>query len=528
MKKWAYSKQDNLIEEDSLLIPKIYRDRHLSDDFTDRVMIQIQKTELLPSSVSKNGSLSGIHRSRRIKRVLQWGTTALAVGTVVALIFLLTPSVSHTTLSSPPKSLLILPDEWTAHDLTDAKTLGVIQEPNIAINDQGYTLTLQEVIADPKRMMLNVRITDETGKSVPEAMYMFDYKQLQITNEDGTEIGRMRTSQPWGSETPTEKFNPEYILLTYDFPNEQPGDTVFVQGKVHTLVTDYKNNKNVSGDWSFNYKADMTKAYKLSVTTELNETYTTPDGLRIEMERIVHTPAGVSLEFMTSLSDKAAARTPEELRNELGVMFHFEDENGEALTSVNRPLDGGYIDKTFSYTQKVDQSGNTHWTYNFTSLPYDSEPIRFVMDGYYIPIKSNDSLTFHPQELMKKSATFKAQGDILNLNHIKITETASQPGISAWMDISGKFTNKFGNDEWIARDTEGMEYKVNRFGGYTDGENVTFGETEDHANKVYLIVKDLQTIPEKLTLIRTMTDKKYTNVNWSFDLPRIERNKALK
>ena len=530
MKKWAYSKHDNLEEDDSLHVPKLFRDRHLNDDFTTRVMDQIQRTELHPASVIKTAGLSGIHRNRRMKHVFQWGTTALAVGTFAALIFLLNPLAPQSSMSSPPKSLLILPDEWAALDLTDAKSLGIIQEPNLAISDQGYTLTLQEVVTDPTRMVLNVRITDATGKSVPEALYMFDPRQLQITNEDGIEIGRMRSIKTWGSET--EKFNPEYnpeyMLLTYDFPNEQPGDTVFIQGNVHTLVTDYDNNKNLSGDWSFNYQTDMKKAHKLSVTTELNETYTTPDGLKLEMERLVHTPAGASLEFVTSLTDQAATRTPEELKNELGVMFHFEDENGEVLTNVNRPLDGGYIDKTISYTQKLETSGKTHWTYNFTNLPYDSEQVRFILDGYYIPIQSNDLFTFSPKDLTKESAVFKAQGDLLNLNSIKITETTSQPGLSAWIAISGRFTNKFDKDEWIARDVSGKEYNVIHFGSYNDGENVTFGETDDHANKIHLIIKDLQTIPEKLTLIRTITDKKYTNVNWSFDLPRIERNKALK
>lgn len=521
MKKWAYSKYKNSQNEDSLIHLKLYSEKHLTDDFTDRVMNQIHMTEILPASVTKTAGLAGIHRSRNRKRVLHWGSTTLAIGTLAALIFLIKPSVLDTSLSSPPKTLLILSNEWEELHLLDAKKLGVIQQPNIAISDQGYTLTLQEVVADPTRMVINVRITDSTGKPVEDAMSMFDTGQLKITNEVGQVIGKGPSVIPWESKTATGEYNQEYLLLSYTFPVEQPGDTVLIQGNVHELVTDFKKGKSVSGDWSFSYEADMTKAHKLSVTTELEETYTTPDGLNIEMERLVHTPAGARLEFNTFLTDKAAARTPEELKNDLGVMYHFEDENGKEISIINSSLDGVYKKITTA------QDGKLHWTYYFTNLPYDSEQLRFVLDGYFIPVQSNDSFTFRPKDLIKNPAVFKAQGDVLNLNNMKITETSYEPGTSAWIPISGKFINKFGKDVWIARDAQGKEYKVKRWGSYSDGENVIFGETGEHSNKVYLIVKDLNTMPEKLTLIRTLTDKKYTNVNWSFDLPRIERNKAL-
>lgn len=41
------------------------------------------------------------------------------------------------------------------------------------------------------------------------------------------------------------------------------------------------------------------------------------------------------------------------------------------------------------------------------------------------------------------------------------------------------------------------------------------------------IVEGLTTLPEKATLIRKVTDKWYTNVNWSFDLPKGEPIKGL-
>jgi hypothetical protein len=530
MKKWAYTKHDKLADEDLLTGPQLFRDRHLTDHFTDRVMEQISKTEILPASSTKFTDASGMRRSRRMRRTLLWGSTVLVAGAIAASLFLFNPSVvPQSSLSSTPQRLLILPNEWTDLHLADAKKLGIIQQPNIEVSDQGYTLTLQEVVADPNRMVLNVRITDKAGKPVNEAMSMFDAHQLQLQNGDGETIGKVTSVVGWESKTAEGKFNQEYLLLTYTFPDEDPGDTVFIKGDIHELVTNHKKGKTVSGNWNFSYKADMTKANKLSVTTELKEAYTTPDGLNIEMKRLVHTPAGVKLVFTTSFTDEATTNTSKDLRKKLGVMYHIVAENGDDLTRVNSPKNGGYHDNTMDYTVKeIDTVGTMEWTYYFKNLPYDSQQITFVLDGYYVPVESNDSITFQPQELQQNPAAFKAQGDTLNVNAMTITETTDEPGISGWMSISGEFTNHYDNDEWLAHDTEGKEYKVIRRGAHTIGENVTFGETKEHANLIYLIVKDLQTLPEELTLTRTITDKKYTNVDWSFELPRIERNKDLK
>lgn len=529
MKHWAFTKHDKFNDEELLTGPKLFRDKYLTDDFTDRVMNQVIKTEIYPASKKKLSNTHGKGRSSRMSRTLLLGGTILVGGGIITSSIMMNPTtVSQPAISSTSKRLHIIPEEWKALDLLDAKKLGVIQQPNIEVSDQGYSLTLQEVVADPTRMVLNLRITDKSGKPVDEAMSMFDASQLQIQNKDGEVIGKGPSVKGWYSETEEGKSTQEYLLLTYTFPDGEPSDTVFIQGSVHKLVTDYKKGKSISGDWSFNYEADMTKAKKLSVTTELDESYTTPDGLNIEMERLVHTPAGVKIEFNTSLTDEASARTPEELRKELRVMYHFVNEKNEDLTRVNSPKGDGYLDKSFDYTvKKTDLLGKLHWTYYFTSLPYDSQPVTFVLGGYHIPIKSSDSITFNPQKLSLKPAIFKAQGDTLNINTMEITENADEPGLSGWMAISGTFTNNFTKDVWIAHDAQDNEYEVIWKGAYTVGEKIHFGETPEHSNQIHMIIKDLKKIPEKLTLTRIQTDKRYTNVKWSFKLPQIKRNEAL-
>ncbi|MHA6529645.1 DUF4179 domain-containing protein [Paenibacillus sp. BAC0078] len=516
MKKWAYTNSEDNggygVWPNGL---DITGGQRLNDNFTELVMEQIRSVEMLPASNVKQGNLSGLARRRRTRRGLQWGSAFVAtICAMTAVLFLLDPSAPQPVLSSSTSQRLhILPNEWADYHLLNAKKLGVIQQPNIEVTDGGYTVTLQEVVADPNRLMLNIRITDKNGQPADEAMSMFDTDQLQLRNADGREVGKLRVVDSMETMLGKDKFRQEYLLLTYIFPDEQPGDTLFIQGNIHNLVTHHKDNQSVQGDWSFSYKADLQTANKHTTITDLGKSYSSPDGMEIEMEQLVQTPAGIKLTFSTSLKDTAIARTPADLLNNQGVMFHFESATGDMLTAIRGENDGVYTLDT------TDSSGKFHWTYYFYELPVASKDVRFVLDGYNVPVRSNDSFTFRPQDLKKTPSVFKAHGDTMYVNSMKINQTTQHPGLSGWMAISGTFSNKFALDKWIAEDDQGTKYDVTRWGSYNHGETVTFGQTGYQTNLIYLIAKGMTALPKELTLTRTITDMKYTNVDWSFELP---------
>ncbi|AKG34629.1 hypothetical protein [Paenibacillus durus] len=537
MKKWEYSKPDDIAEDELFLCLSSEPTRQLPDHFTEQVMDRLYRTEILPASGTRVSVLSGMRRARRVRLGLQWGGAAAGA---VALVLLITSAVSEPSLThSPIKKLFVskltneLPaytNEWPDVGLQEAQELGVVQQPNIQVSDHGFVFSLQTVVADPTRTVLTIRITDSAGKPADAAMNRFDFNQLHIKNEAGADIGELRSTMPIDNPAVSGKSAQKYVMLTYIFPNEKPGDSIVIQGDVHELENGDGKGKALSGDWSFSYKADMTKARDLSVTSNLNESYTTPEGLNVEMEQLVRTPAGVQLKFSTSLTAEAAARTPENLRNLLGVMFHFEDENKHELSRINSSNDdGGRIDTTISYSMEEDaQDGKQHWTYYFYFLPYDSMKVRFILDGYYIPVESNDSITFRPKEIKRQPAIFNNQGDSLKIHDMEIKEIPDEPGMSGWMTVSGKFANKFNSDHWVARDGDGKEYNVIFRGALTDGVTVTIDGPNGGTSPSYLIAKGMTTFPEKLSLTRTITDKRYTDVDWGFELPIIERNEALK
>ncbi|WNS45616.1 DUF4179 domain-containing protein [Paenibacillus sp. MMS20-IR301] len=522
MKKWDYHTQDNaklpdMTDEDMMMPPFRHDDQTMDEDFTSRVMEQIRKTEILPAASETAPDYPADPKRRKLPIAALLAGSAAAV--IVLTYLLLIPSVTKgppQVQTASSQRLLLLPSEWTDHRLLEAKKAGVIKQPDIEVTDQGYTLTLQEVVADPNRMMLNLRITDASGLPAEEMMARFDVSQLQLQNEQGEQIGDLQSINHMDTKLAGDQFRQEYLLLTYYFKNEPPGDTVHVVGMVHELMKDSKNNAPISGDWSFSYAADMTTAKALTETTDLNKfSYATKDGLNIQMNMITHSPAGVKLEFSTTLTAGLASRVPENRRVNLGVKYHFEDAKGQ---TIGEPVSSKY--SGYPAIIRDSQDLQIHWTYYMNELPYRNEPVYFVLDGFSIPVKTEDSLTFQPALLKTAAAVFTAQGDSLNVNTIKITETQAMPGPSAWMAISGSFRNGFDLDEWTARDNEGTEYEVFRWGSYRDGDPVTFGQRDENTDLVYLIVDGMTSVPGELTLIRTVTEMNFTDVDWRFELPR--------
>lgn len=520
MNKWAYRTRDNMPDEEEVMPLFSDEDPQVDMNFTERVMEQVRQTEIQPASGGTMRVFYGNLGRRRIRKVALWGSSAAAI-IVLGAWLLLSPNISvlQQTRAAAPQRMLIIPSEWKEHHLLEAKKAGVVQLPGIEVTDHGYTLTLQEVVADPNRMILNLRITDSKGQPDEEKMSMFDVSQLQLRNEAGKVIGALQSINRMETPVPGDKYRQEYLLLTYHFNETLPGDTVFVEGNVHELMKDPKNNEKLKGDWSFSYAADMTKAQALTVTTSMdNYTYSAPEGLKITMDKITHSPAGVKIEFNTTLTDELVSRMPEHGKvGDLGIMFHLEDAQGRVL---GEPFNSKY---SGNYALNWDgQDRQIHWTYHFDDLPYLNEPVTFVLDSFSLPVKSNDSLTFIPATLKSEPSVFKAQGDVLNVNSMKITETQRQPGLSAWLAISGEFSNKFDKDIWIARDDNGKTYDVIRNGSFSDGDPVTFGQLDERTNLVFLIVKGMTAVPSELTLVRTVTDKSFKNVDWRFVLPGAE------
>ncbi|MFD1774804.1 DUF4179 domain-containing protein [Paenibacillus rhizophilus] len=532
MKNRHYTNLDNMVE-DELPLHRIYASVRLPDEFTEQVMENLRHTEMLPAP-RRSRDWYRMRVNHRLRPSILWGSAALVASAMSLLIISILSALGTTRpISLVPKPVSELSQrpplqviQWVDNSLAEAQALGIVQQPSVEVSDKGYTLSLQDVIADSSRLVLSLQITDESGR--PDKGWTksrFDNQQLRILNEDGEEIGYYLSKLPLEHGSNNEKS--QKLWLTYVF-SRPPGDNVIIEGNVQKLYVGDVGTEPVSGKWSFSYTADMTKSKKLTATNALDDSYTTPAGLKINMRQLVHTPIGAQLQFDTSLTDEASALSTKGLGKQLMLNYHFEDENGRILSKVNGP--GSYTgfppDVYLNHFATEDaQTGTQHWTYSFSYLPYDSMKVRFVLDSYSIPVQSEDSVTFRPEKLREQPVVLEAQGDIFKIHAMDIEKSSNEPGLSGHITVSGEVVNSFNEDRWIARDESGKEYKVYFVGNVRNGNTITIDEPKEGVNsKSYLDVLGMTAMPQKLTLIRNVTDKKYTDVNWSFELPQIERH----
>lgn len=476
----------------------------LTDDFTRQVMasladvpIELATEENEPDTIlmRKKG------RSPFIRRAALAAACLLIVA--AALTVYAQPSIADWV-----RSIFARDNAASDTGLLDARQLGLVQNPHVKVKDKGYTLEINEAVVDPIRIIMGVKITDPHGKPVVNEV---DWSQVTVKDTKGKEVAELH---PLGGSAVIENV---WSLIS----DGVQSNTLTVEGKINQIGNEYSSKRIVKGHWNFKFTLDMKQASELTKVTPLDQQYTTPEGLHIEMEKIVRTPSGVRLDLSTSLDEKAKSRSsglPWE-KQELG--FHFEDEQGNIISSVE--TDRSWSTYGMAPPQRVLKSDQVRWAYTFTYLPYDQKKLRFVMDSYTIPIHSNGAVTINPQEINREPVIFQDQGDVIRLSNFRIGQdpNVQEKKMAGLISMTGTFKNGFNQDEWVLRDQNGKEYPID-FRGWTE-----MGKIREAHGDPGFIVEGLTTLPEKATLIRKVTDKWYTNVNWSFDLPKGEPIKGL-
>ncbi|AIQ45765.1 hypothetical protein R70723_07620 [Paenibacillus sp. FSL R7-0273] len=239
----------------------------------------------------------------------------------------------------------------------------------------------------------------------------------------------------------------------------------------------------------------------------------------VEDRLIIERVLGGDREAFAVLIDKYS---PAELSEKLSLQFHLENEAGEEIGRINNYGFNGYSYWDIGYFKSNDPASRAQqWTFALPYLPFDSSSIRLVLDGYSLPVQTDDSVTFVPEDLKKQPAVFKGQGDVLQLHDFEIKDNGAGSGPSGRLLISGEFVNSFQEDRWVVQEESGKTYDA-QFTGHTQlGEIVIINAPQAGSDSPsYFDIPGLTDIPEKLTLIRTVTNKRYTDVDWSFDLPQ--------
>ncbi|WP_054955175.1 DUF4179 domain-containing protein [Paenibacillus dakarensis] len=480
-------------------------DRELKRFFNSKAQVVVVPDSVQLAIENSLSSLSEQHVKRGYP-MKRWRWAAAAI----ALLFVLSTVSFYTvpTFAEMIRSLFVKnhPDRG----LLKAQELGLVNNPHIKEKDKGYTLVINEAVADPTRVTMALQLFDRKGKHARDKLVLGDVNHITIKDDQGNTVDTMYDMG----------FTNDFYYLVAFIDEPMQTDKITIEGIIESLGR--TNEKSVEGNWNFSFDIDMKDANRQTRYEELSGSYTTPHGMTVTLKRLTRMVQGVRFELETELDKAALTRSPGDLWKNQTLSFHFETEEGEEIHSVNaRKSEKKYSLMTSDH--HVVGNGKVRWSYTFNFLP-EHEPYRFVLDGYTVPELDGSEISFKPSSL-KVPKSFEILDDKLELVGASLEDSQRGDGkYETAVSFYGEMENEVTYDQWRAYEPSGKSYDIQYRGAsryYKDTLPdswreglIEMGDRSMQQPYEFRIV-GLKQIPYELTLVREVVDKRYKDPDWS-------------
>jgi len=469
-------------------------------EFTSNVMKAIENLEMDPrrpgGNLQKKAAFKQVFR-----RMVMTGAAAVILMGGAYMVWQTSPdrtSVISERRYQGSDTLSINGDWLWDEEYERAQRFGLLQMQNVKVEDGGYSLEIMAVLKDRSHIVIVTKQFGPDGRSLKDSVR----DPFLITDTQGRQVaipGRyLRNTDP-GIQ--------DYV---YVFDGTVP-DHIVIHGKAVEVAADPEQQpqERVLVKWPLELTMDMTNAKSLSVSKPFEDTYSTQDGLNMDMKQLLVTPNGVRLDMSISLAPQMLEQVPSNWHNGLEVLYYVKIKEGKRYKTI-----GSYVKKVEAQ-QMNTSSGTLEWSNEFDSavIPPDSGHVRVVVDGLVMRFTNEGAIQFNPKELDKNPAVMKDGGDTLTFTKSSLLKDPSTGEQMVAVYAKGRFVNQPLLDEWIAVDHNGREYKVHVGGAYTQGDPTTSENLE-------FAVQGLTNIPPSITLKRVVIGKK-RDFQWAFDLPAV-------
>lgn len=459
----------------------------LTDDFADMIVAGLQPYE---------------KKRRKI------GLWKYALGTAAALML-----AGGITLSVSPSFAELLDGIFKSDRVDEGLQLAsdteLAEQVDIAVEDQGITLQVEEQIVDASRIAFSYKITNKSGKMLDPYLEVGDTENtITLHNENGEEIELSN----WGWSNADDHGVVEFSL--YDI---KP----FMKGFIRMDVTEISGK---TGDWQIEVPVDLTAAYAKQLAVEIDESYEL-DGVEIDLERVKYSTSTTEIFYNTAYTESARQELLEDIEEKgqqfskeivtdfIGyhpwIGYRIEDEHGEVKGYYNlfankergHPVDLNMIGGSGKWEGDYADVGKTFMVDTFVP-EQEEENLYFVLDTIYKTKTSDFSITFNTEEL---PYTFEYNGYELTVDSVE--READYSFRKSWKPIRREVTTRVklsGHAEqkapvlagWALEDAKGTIYQA-----FNNG--ATLDEIDDKGRfkrEIELISYDLQKVPKELTL----------------------------
>ncbi|USG66109.1 DUF4179 domain-containing protein [Brevibacillus ruminantium] len=400
----------------------------LSEDLDQKIISTLSPHPVRVLNRAKPIPTTSLWKKRSITIMKRMTFAAAALTVAVSSGMLISPTfasyVSAAFTSSPiDKSAPVASvsqDIWQmASDIGIRKAAqnGFAQPVYESTTDQGITFEIKEVVADPLRISILASVKDENGKPLEifwqdmfartdqEPIFTIKDKQGNIllpAHPSDTRKESIRTpNEDWDSARNTDGFlflNRE--LRSYFDDLSKIPDELLIEFHI-------KKMDDTKGNWKLTVPVDMKKAKAATKTHEINKSYTTAQGLKLDVKQITFAPSGVEMVIDRSNTENNRRKDYSyELVDDRGTVLGAWDSKemmGKASKQRNvidrlkwrhsLPMENGSRD--FHYFQPIDES----------------TPISFRLGSVYTEESAAFRATLDLDRIEKAPVTAEDQGD---------------------------------------------------------------------------------------------------------------------
>ncbi|TQK63378.1 anti-sigma factor RsiW [Brevibacillus sp. AG162] len=509
-------------EEDSgEEFPSLHVPSALPTDFTAQVMTALEQVKLpKPKPNWKKRSVNILKK------------TALAVASVTAIITF--GSMVSPTFASYVNSV-IQSIQGIDQGMKQAAEKGYVQEINKKVTDQGITLVVKEVVADPARMAIIANIVDQNGKRIP-----FDPEKdafsLIYKTKSGEDLNPGGGGYSYGQEG-------EYLVVSHDIFRFLKDSKSLPDEMIVGVEASMLNGKE--GSWKVEFPVDMKKARAVANYTEIGQKYTT-NGIEIVLQNMMTVPSTSMMEMEINWTKEreeqiqkwkeqngwivkepktgvfTEAERMERYFIDMGVAFQIFDEKGNVVAGWDDALheELNQIRKNnvkHSYRGKVhdDGKGVTKWN-GITPLIKD-QSYKLKMHSLYLYEPSKFKATIPVDTLLKDKVTVTDSDSTYTLTGFTLKTTEEEEiignetyfGKGALISFSAILPEGIvDTSEWSAQDESKQKYNVSRNGTYKRGK-----DGRVHVEGTFFI-RDLEKQPKELKLSHAIQQRQYQDLNW--------------
>ncbi|ATF10972.1 hypothetical protein A616_02665 [Brevibacillus brevis X23] len=304
---------------------------------------------------------------------------------------------------------------------------GFVQPLDMKVTDQGLTMEINAVVADPLRIMVLGSVKDSSGKKLPsfwKDQFTFissdnvnEFREVRLKDKNGKVIKRLDDQSEllgWLPLPNGENFAYGYgggMGAFFNEANPMP-DELILEMRVKRL-TDTK------GTWNFDIPIDMRPAKAAMKTVALNKELETPTGATVELKEARFFPTATQLEFSNSNPNEKVVE---------GFRYELVDEKGTVVGKWDDMIESDEINSTLNiigmshgasinFTEKWQPSTSFVHTY----MPLDpAKNLTMKLDAVYTGEKVSAQTKLTLAELEKGPKKVDVAGNQITFQSIEM------------------------------------------------------------------------------------------------------------